>query len=106
MKGIQDFENFIKQHDAVVAYFSHDECNVCKVLKPKVLDLLNERFPKTEFVYVNIKEIPEISAQQSIFTVPTLVVYFEGKEFIRKSRNIGIEELASAIERPYQLMFD
>lgn len=105
MKGITDFELYIKERAAVLAYFSHDECNVCKVLKPKLIELVNERFPEIQFIYINVKELPEISAQLSIFTVPTIVIYFEGKEFVRKSRSIGIEEIAASIERPYQLMF-
>jgi hypothetical protein len=37
--------------------------------------------------------------------VPTILVFIEGKEFIRKSRNIGIEELGDLIARPYTLLF-
>jgi hypothetical protein len=29
-----------------------------------------------------------------------------GKESFRRSRNIGVSELADLIERPYQMMFD
>ena len=46
--------------------------------------MINEKFPKIRFTYINIKETPEIPAQLSIFTVPTIVISFEGKEFIRK----------------------
>jgi thioredoxin len=106
MKNIEEFNSFLSKNNAVVAYFSHEECNVCKVLKPKLISLLKESFPKIAFTYINIKETPEIPAQLSIFTVPTIVVYFEGKEFIRKSRSIGIEELADSIYRPYELMFN
>ena len=105
MQNFQDFTNFLNENDAVLAYFSHEECNVCKVLKPKIIALLNEKFPKISFTYINIKETPEIPAQLSIFTVPTIVVFFEGKEFIRKSRSIGIDEIENSIKRPYELMF-
>lgn len=106
MQTFDDFNHFIEEKTAVIAYFSHDTCNVCKVLKPKVKELVTEEFPKIQFAYVNVKETPEIAAQLSIFTVPTIVIYFEGKEFVRKSRSIGIDELREAIDRPYNLLFD
>jgi thiol-disulfide isomerase/thioredoxin len=78
---------------------------VCKVLKPKIYELLQNEFPKIKFRYIDVKKTPEISAQNNIFTVPTILIYFEGKEFVRRSRNIGITELKNLIERPYKLMF-
>ncbi len=56
--------------------------------------------------YVNSELLPEVSAQQSIFTVPTVVVFLDGKEFIRKSRNISLSEFQKDIERPYSMYFD
>lgn len=104
---IQDREEYLKQKnsEAVLFYFSHDECNVCKVLKPKVRELLQEKFPKMNMFYVDIRHTPEVAGQESVFTVPTISVVFDGKETIRKSRNIGIEELSQSIRRPYELFF-
>ncbi|MEE4197009.1 MAG: thioredoxin family protein [Bacteroidales bacterium] len=89
-----------------LVYFSHDKCNVCKVLKPKVHQLLNEYFPHLEMYYCDTEHYPQIAAQNSIFTVPTLIIFFDGKEFFRKSRNIGLEELKNELKRPYSLMFE
>jgi hypothetical protein len=49
--------------------------------------------------------LPEVAAQNRVFAVPTLLVYFDGREYIRKSRNIGIGELEREIERPYSMIF-
>ena len=95
------FDNFIQENDAVLLYFSHEECNVCKILKPKIEHLLSEEFDKMKMAYINIKKTPEISAQSSIFTVPTITIHFDGKEHIRKSRNISIYELKDIIDKPY-----
>lgn len=105
ISSFEDFTNTKSNSQAVLFYFSHDECSVCKVLKPKIHELLQNEFPKMKFRYVDIKKTPEVSAQNNIFTVPTLLIYFEGKEFVRRSRNIGITELKNLIERPYKMMF-
>ncbi len=106
ISNLSELKEFVNNNEAVMLYFSHDECNVCKVLKPKLVNFLAENFPKFQNVYVNIKESAEISGQYSIFAVPTILFYLNGQEVLRKSRNFGIEELGSELERPYSLMFD
>lgn len=106
ISSIEKFNDIIHSSPGALVYFSHDQCNVCKVLKPKVYELLQSQFPKLKMFYANTVQNPDIAAQNSVFTVPTLLVFFDGKEFLRKSRNIGIEELREAIQRPYELMFE
>ena len=102
------FENFleiIKSTKAVCFYLSTPECNVCKVLKPKVTEMLEVDFPNILFCYVDLNEVKEISGQLSIFSVPTILTYFEGKETIRTSRNIHLDELREQIDRYYKMIF-
>jgi thioredoxin-like negative regulator of GroEL len=102
------FENFLeitKSNKAVCFYLSTPECNVCKVLKPKVIDMIENDFAEINFCYVDLNEAKEISGQLSVFSVPTILVYFEDKETIRASRNVHIEELREQIERYYKMIF-
>ena len=103
--SLSEFENIVHKNDAVLVYFSHEKCNVCKVLKPKIREMLSENFPKIKMFYSDTVLYPEIAAQNSIFTVPTLIIYIDKKEFLRKSRNVGIEELKKELRRPYELFF-
>ena len=103
--SLSDFQEIIQKNTAVLIYFSHEQCNVCKVLKPKIYHMLSENFPEIKMYYSDTVLYPEIAAQNSIFTVPTIIIYLDNKEFVRKSRNIGIEELKSELERPYDLLF-
>jgi thioredoxin-like negative regulator of GroEL len=88
-----------------MCYFSNESCQVCKVLKPKIGNFLLTQYPKIRPLYIDISQHPELAATHSIFAVPTVLVFFEGKEFYRISRNIGIEELKRMIDRPYSLLF-
>lgn len=106
ISSIENFIDTIETNQACLIYFSHDNCNVCKVLKPKIQKLLEADFPKIKMFYSDTVVNPEIAAQNSIFTVPTILIFFDGKEFLRKSRNIGTVELSKAIERPYSLLFE
>ena len=102
---LKDIQDVISNNEAVLIYFSSETCSVCKVLKPKIAELRNSEFPKMELFYVDIEKSPMISGQYRIFTIPTLLVFFEGKEYIRKSRNIGLRELYEEVERPYGMVF-
>lgn len=99
------FLEITETNKAVCFYLSTPECNVCKVLKPKVIELLEVDFPKISFCYINLNEAKEISGQLSIFSVPTVLVYFEGKETIRASRDMHLEELREQIGRYYKMIF-
>lgn len=97
--GLENFHSFIQTNKAAVVYFSTPDCNVCKILKPKIMELLEEDFPGFAFGYVNCDENKIAAAQNSVFTVPTLIVFIDGKEVIRKSRNIGLAELSDDLSR-------
>lgn len=106
---VQSFEEFLKLKDtepALLAYFSTEACNVCKVLKPKVGERIQTEFPKVKLIYIKSDKLPEVAAQNQVFAAPTILVFFEGREYIRKSRNIGIGELGREIERPYSMIFE
>ena len=103
--NLEELKNFIASNEASAVYFSTDHCNVCKVLKPKVIEFLETNYPKVSFTYVNIEQAREFSGEYSIFSVPTIVFYFDGRETFRKSRNFSLTELSQAIERPYNMMF-
>ncbi|MFZ1281580.1 MAG: thioredoxin family protein [Ignavibacteriaceae bacterium] len=104
-RSIDEFLNISKINTAVCFYLSTPECNVCKVLKPKVIEMIENDFPEIKYCYVDLNEAKEISGQLSIFSVPTILVYFEGKETIRVSRNVHLEELRGQIERYYKMIF-
>lgn len=109
MKTLQsytEFEEFINKNEAALIYFSTPQCNVCKVLKPKVIEFINKNFPKINLAYVDCEALKDVAAQNRIFAVPTIIVFLDGKEFIRKSRNINMAEFEEEIERPYNLYFD
>lgn len=102
----QEFEKVLAEQDAVLAYFSTEICSVCKVLKPKVSEMVAASFPLMKMVFVESDKLPELAAQNRVFTAPTIIVFFAGRETIRKSRAFGVDELKSEIQRPYWLLFN
>ena len=95
---LAEVQQEINKKPIVITYFSHDECNVCKVLKPQVREQVSE-YEEAHFVYVNTKESPEASGQFMVFAVPTVIIFFEGREAKRYSRHLSLQELREFLER-------
>jgi len=104
--NINEVFDKIATEKGLLFYFSSDSCSVCKVLKPKVALMLQEKFPHMISHYVDIEKSPVISGQFRIFTIPTILLFFEGKEQARYSRSIGMQQLEASISRPYSMIFD
>ena len=108
MEGIYRLEELqarIESEKGLLLYFSSESCSVCKVLKPKVSELLQKKYPAMQSLYVDIEKSPVIAGQFRVFTIPTILLYFDGKEAQRFSRNISMHQLEDSLDRPYELIF-
>lgn len=103
--SVEQFREMVNKNKAVLAYFSTDTCSVCHALKPKVDQMIAGDFPQMKSLYIPSDQQPELAAQNRVFTAPTILVFFEGRETIRKSRSFGIEELKAEIQRLYTILF-
>lgn len=101
---IDALKELIESEPAAAVYFSAPDCGLCLALRPKVEALFSQRFPLIRFVHIQIDKSPCVLGAYGVFSAPTLLVFFEGKEFLRKVRLMGIQELQEKIERPYHLL--
>ncbi len=104
MHTLESINQTLNANDAVMLYFSAPTCNVCHALKPKLVEAVTTKFPTFIIESIDISEVPEIASHFSVFTIPTVLIFFQGREFCRKSRHMSVGEVIDAIERPYNLM--
>lgn len=95
----------VSASSGIVVYFKNDKCAPCMALRPKVEELLQNDFPKMDFVIVDTVDQPLLASEFNVFANPTILVFFEGREYIRKSKYIGTGELAQEISRLYEMVF-
>jgi len=95
----------IQTEKGIVLYFKNDLCSPCIALRPKVEALINGKFKKMKFEIVDTVKQPELSNEFNVFSNPTILVFFEGKEYIRKSKYVSIPELENEINRLYGMVF-
>jgi len=104
MQTIQNIEKTIKDNMAVLVYFSAPTCNVCHALKPKLFEAIQENFSEFKIEEVDISQTEDIAPHFNVYAIPTVLIYLDSKEFIRKSRHMSISEVISEIKRPYDIM--
>ncbi|MDA3946516.1 MAG: thioredoxin family protein [Helicobacteraceae bacterium] len=102
--NIEAIEQTLDSELAVALYFSAPTCNVCHALKPKLLAAFETNLPLLQVISVDISETPQIASNFSVFTIPTLLIYLDGKEFLRKSRHMSVDQVIEEIKRPYDMM--
>ena len=104
MNTIENIEKTIQENMAVMLYFSAPTCNVCQALKPKLLEAIEKNFQAFKIVSIDVSLQQEVAAHFQVFAIPTLLIFLDGREFIRKSRHMSVDEVVREIKRPYEIM--
>ena len=104
INSFDDLQEKIKSNMATLVYFSSPTCGVCQVLQPKIMQAVQEQYPEIKKCNVDISITPEISSEYQVLSAPTVILFLEGKEFIRKYRTISVDQLIGEIKRPYEMM--
>jgi thioredoxin-like negative regulator of GroEL len=103
---IDNFNGIIKSKKALLIYFSSEDCGVCHALKPKIAQAFAEYYPQIDQIELKIEKNLELARSLNLFVVPSILVFFEYKEFFRKERHISISNFINEVKRPYDILFD
>jgi thioredoxin 1 len=99
----EKLQGIVNQAENLLVYFYNDDCAPCLSLRPKVEDLISERFPLMDMVYIDAKKYPALAAEFQVYSIPVLIFFFEGKEYLRYSKYVSLTELSESIGRIYDL---
>ncbi len=75
----ETFEHTVKANHVVVVDFYADWCGPCKVIAPIMEKLSTEYDGKAKFTKIDVDENPAIAEQFEIMSIPTLIVFKNGK---------------------------
>jgi len=88
----EQLKQFMAQEEPFILYFSSQDCNVCQAVFPKLMNLIDSQLIKVAKIYID--EHVEIAGQLLVFTVPTILIFHEGREILRESRFIDFQRVA------------
>ena len=73
----QDFNKEIKEGKVLVDCYA-DWCGPCKMLSP-IVDELSEELTDVKFFKLNVDDNQELAQEYQIMSIPTLLIYEDGK---------------------------
>ena len=80
VKEVDQFDQLISDPErAVLVDFWAEWCGPCKMLSPVIERLAREYDGRMNFVKVNIDEFPEISNRYKVRSIPTTIIFRQGK---------------------------
>lgn len=105
LTDINMVHQFIKKHDLAFLFISTPNCSVCHALLPQIQQML-ERFPKIKLALIDAHIVPEVAGEFSVFTAPVLLLFINGKEYIREARIVHTQLLEQKITKIYELLYE
>lgn len=102
---LEELEALKTSEEGLLILFGGKACNVCHSIKPKLVELMNEHYPKVKLVYVDCHVHTQIGSQNGIFSLPILQVFFTGQRFIEEVRSFSLQKVMQDLQRPYSMVF-
>lgn len=78
----KDFENIISNNDITLIDFYADWCGPCKALSP-IIDEIAKSETHIAVGKVNVEEEKELATKYRVRSIPTMVIFKNGKEVTR-----------------------
>jgi len=98
----KEFRNYLTRYRIVVADFWAEWCIPCRIVSPIIERLARRYSGSAVFLKVNVDENHELAVEHGILSIPTVIVFVNGKEYerfigafpgIEKKLSITIEKL-------------
>lgn len=79
----KNFDETVKKNKLVFVDFWANWCGPCRALAPTIVELAKEYQGKALIAKLDVDENPDTAGRFQVFSIPTMVVFKEGKEVER-----------------------
>ena len=93
-----NYQEITKSHLLVLVDFYADWCGPCKMMAPVFKQLKNELGGKLKIVKIDTDKNQQLSAWMGIRSIPTMVLYKDGKQIWQQPGAMPIHALKKKIE--------
>lgn len=101
---MNEIETFINENKLSLLYISRPNCSVCHGLLPQVQSLMNH-YPNIHLGHINADDVKAVAGRFSVFTVPVLLLFVDGKEYVREARIVHLDQWNEKINKIYKNVF-
>ena len=96
--NMEYFNELIQSHKPVLIDFYAEWCTPCKMMKPRLLEVAEVIGEKAKIVTVDVDKEKKITERFRIQSVPTLIIFKDGKQLWRQSGIISANALIKLLK--------
>lgn len=94
----KNFKDSISNGITLVDFYA-DWCTPCKMLSPAISKLAEDFNGKVNVYKINVDSAPEIAVEYSVMSIPTVILFKDGKVAEKNIGLVGKEVLESMIKK-------
>lgn len=98
-------EQLLRTQPVVLLQFTSPRCAPCTAIRQRILAWSQEKSGFQAYA-VPIEDFPALCGQLGVFTVPTILVYVEGRLTLRESGYFSLDDLLQRIDRYLSLCLE
>jgi thioredoxin 1 len=90
---MNNFNNLINSEKPVLVDFFAEWCGPCKTMAPILKDVKNQLQDNATIIKIDVDKNPELASIYQIRSVPTLIMFKQGKPVWKQSGVVPTQEL-------------
>ena len=98
LENADDFQDLIKEGDVLVDFYA-TWCGPCKMLSPVLEGVAEKMKDKVTIVKVDVDRSPDLAAKFGVMSVPTMIMFKNGRQVDAFSGYMPEANLMANIER-------
>ena len=95
---MEKFNELIQSPKPVLVDFYAEWCGPCQIMKPRILDVAERMGDNVKVIQINVDKEKELATRFRIASVPTLIIFKNGKQQWRQSGLISAHALMKLLQ--------
>ena len=95
---MEKFNELIQSTKPVLVDFYAEWCGPCQIMKPRILDVAERMGDNVKVVQIDVDKEKELATRFRISSVPTLIIFKNGKQQWRQSGIISALALMKLLQ--------
>ena len=95
---MEKFNELIQSPKPVLVDFYAEWCGPCKIMKPRILDVMERMGDEIQVIQIDVDKEKELATSFRISSVPTLIIFKNGKQQWRQSGIISSHALMKLLK--------
>ena len=95
---MEKFNELIQSPKPVLVDFYAEWCGPCQIMKPRILDVMERMGDEIQVIQIDVDKEKELATSFRISSVPTLIIFKNGKQQWRQSGIISAHALMKLLQ--------